>query len=364
MAFQCRIDEFGTQRAATAEMPTVTQGAAIHVSGYVADAERGTVARRVFGIVDDTLLVGAATVPRHDVAKHFGNAALAGSGFDMTVATRDLLPKAHVLSIVAEEADGSLWRVEQRSFVVAPAETTPQRPRVIVIGAPKSGSTYTWLVLTKYFGTEELTPGALFRGTQPLLDDWALERLRGRAYVAHMHLSPNSLNVRAIADESIVPIVLWRNLGDAIVSNDDHFRRLQEASPDDDGAKYLAMEPQARYQFLIRFRLAEYLSFYLGWQRAGEPIFHFEDMLANEDAFFERIITRIAGTVDAERLRTARAAAGSESLTRQNKNVGKLGRSTQLFTDETKALLEATLRSYYMPLDELIAELPWRSCVP
>ncbi|HTU69476.1 MAG TPA: hypothetical protein VMF11_04065 [Candidatus Baltobacteraceae bacterium] len=346
MAFQCHIDEFGTQTAAASGIPTVAQGRAIHVSGRVVDPERGVVPRRIFGAVDDSLIVHATRIAK--------------DGFNLAVATRDLLPRRHMLSIVAEDPDGLLWRVEQRSFVVTPADSSPAFPRVIVIGAPKSGSTYTWLVLTKYFGTEELTPGALFRGTQPLLDDWTLERLHGRSYVAHMHLSPNSFNLRAVADESITPIVLWRNLGDAIVSNDDHFRRIQEAAPDDDGTKYLAMTAQVRYQFLIRFHLAEYISFYLGWRRAGQPVFRYEEMVANENTFFERIITRIADAVDAERLQIARAAAGSDSQTRQNKNVGKVGRSTQLFTDETKAFLEETLRNYFVPLDELIAELPWR----
>jgi hypothetical protein len=361
MAFQSHIDEFGTPAAAAAGVPTVARGTAIHVSGFVIDTARGMVPRRVFGVVDDGIKVDATVRSRLDVAKHFGNAALADSGFDLAVATRDLLPKEHILSIVAEDADGTLWRVEQRAFVVTPSDTTDTFPRVIVIGAPKSGSTYTWLVLTKYFGTEELTPGALFRGTQPLLDDWALERLRGRAYVSHMHLAPNAFNLRAIAAESIAPVVTWRNLGDAIVSNDDHYRRLQETAPDDDGAQYVAMEQQARYRFLIRFRLADYLSFYIGWRKTNEPIFRFEEMVANENAFFTRIVARIAGTVDPERLRSALAAAGSETQTRQNKNVGKIGRSTSSFSDETKALLEETLRDYYLPLDELIAELPWRS---
>jgi hypothetical protein len=360
MAFRCTIEAFSAQAADTAGIPAVAQGEPIQVSGCVFDPHSGTVPRRIFAIVDDCLMVSATTIARRDVATHFGNAALADCGFDLAVATRDLLPRQHLLSIVAEASDGSMWRIEQRAFVVTPRATLQTFPRVIVIGAPKSGSTYTWLVLTKYFGTEELTPGALFRGTQPLLDDWALERLRGRAYVAHMHLSPNSFNVRAIADESIIPIVLWRNIGDTIVSNDDHFRRIHETAPDADGERYFTMAPQARYQFLIRFRLAEYVSFYLGWQRVGEPIFRFEEMVTDESAFFERIIMRIAGAIDAKRLQAARAAAGSESLARQNKNVGKIGRSAQAFIPETKALLEETLRNYYVPLDELIAELPWR----
>jgi hypothetical protein len=361
MAFECSIEEFGTTAGAS-DVLHIAQGSPIHVSGWVVDAGRGLVPRRIFGLVDNTVIVRTTTITRHDVAQHFENAGLATCGFDMSVDTRDLTPKQHELSIVAEGADGSLWRVEQRSFDVTPRpDPSAASPRVIVIGAPKSGSTYTWLVLTKYFGTEELTPGALFRGTQPLLDDWALERLRDCAYVAHMHLSPNAFNVRAIAVESIVPVVLWRNLGDSIVSNDEHFRKIQSVAPDDDGESYFAMDRQARYQFLIRFRLAEYISFYLGWRRAGEPIFRFEEMLADEATFFSRIIMRIDGAVDEKRLHAARAAAASESRSRQNKNVGKIGRSVELFSGETKALLEQTLRAYYTPLDDLIGELPWRN---
>jgi hypothetical protein len=246
------------------------------------------------------------------------------------------------------------------AFIVTSSTDSSQSfPRIVVCGAPKSGSTYTWLVLTKYFGTQELTPGALFRGTQPLLDDWALDQLRNRSYVAHMHLFPNTVNLRAIAQESIHPIVLWRNIADAVVSNDDHFRRLHEVAPDEESERYFAMEPQDRYGFLIRFRLGEYISFYLGWKRTGIPIYRYEELVADEAAYFEHIITFIVGAVDAERLEAARTAATAESRSRQNRNVGTIGRSASLFSETTKALLEDALRHYYQPLDELLAELPW-----
>jgi hypothetical protein len=356
---QCAIEHFGGPATLGSPVPSVPCGTALHVSGWVVDPVRGSLPRRVFGLVDDNVIVDGATIARHDVSRHFGNTALTDCGFDLAVSTRNLVPREHTLSIVAQVADGSFYRVEHRRFnVTAPVVARPS-PRVIVSGAPKSGSTYTWLVLTKYFRTEELPPNALFRGTQPLLDEWALDRLRGRAYVAHMHLSPSSMNVRAIAEEAIVPVVLWRNLGDSIVSNDDHYRKLYEVAHDEESSKYFAMESQVRYRFLIRFRLAEYISFYLGWRKAGVPVFRFEEMIADEAAYFRRIITHITGEVDEERLAAARAATASESQARQNKNVGRIGRSITEFSDETKALLEETLRHYYEPLDDLIAELPW-----
>jgi hypothetical protein len=349
VAFQCNIERFDTHAAATDGLPTAPQGTPIRISGWVLDSGGGTIPRRIFGTVDGTIMVHATVTPWNDTRV----------GFDISVVTRDLLPRQHVLSIIAEDTSGELWCVEQRAFVVTGPEPSQAFPRIIVCGAPKSGSTYTWLVLTKYFGTQELTPDALFRGTQPILDTWALERLRGRGYVGHMHLFPNSLNLRAIADESIVPIVLWRNLGDAIVSNDDHFRRLHEITPEEEGERYFAMDPQDRYAFLIRFRLGEYISFYLGWQRAGFPIYRYEDMVRDEAAYFDRIIAHIEGTTDSQRLQAAQAAATAESRSRQNRNVGAIGRSAVLFSETTKALLEDALSHYYQPLDELLAELPW-----
>jgi hypothetical protein len=360
--FSCAVDEFGTQAAATTGIPSVAQGVAIHVSGWVADADRGILPRRVFGLIDDSRMVHPMAITRHDVAKHLGSRDLAECGFDMTIDTTDLVPKQHLLSIVAEDADASLYRVEQRLFrVVEPPEAPRAFPRVIVSGAPKSGSTYTWLVLTKYFGTEELTPGALYRGTQPLLEDWVLQRLRNRTYVAHMHLFPNDRNLRAMATESIVPVVLRRNLGDTIVSNDEHFRKLHDVAPNAESEKYFQMAAQERYRFLIRFRLAEYISFYLGWRHAGVPIFRFEGLATDEAAFFERIITHVAGTVDRGQLHAAQVSAGEESARRKNRNRGAIGRSAELFDDTTKALLEEMLAHYYEPLHELMSELPWRS---
>ena len=361
MSFQVNVDFFGDSAVAGKARPAaVEQGRAFFVIGWAVDAANGVVARSVRGIVDGTFRVTANLVVRPDVAAHFGNPALAGCGFDLGFNTQFLAAGPHRIALEVEAADGSLQQAGVETFAVLPAGPEVSKwPRILVAAAPKSGSNFTRSVLKKYFGTEDPPPGE--QAGEWNLDALLLERLRGRSFVTSMHMKPHEHNLVAAKRENIVPVVTWRNLGDTLVSFDDHIRNRDETNiiTHIDRPKYLAMPDQARYQFLIRHVMPWFLSFYVGWKNGGALFAHYEPMARDPFAAFSELIERLGATVDAERLRgiLARPMTAGET----NKNVGTNDRSLDKLSPETRAMLEELLLTYFEPLDELLAELPWRA---
>jgi hypothetical protein len=100
-----------------------------------------------------------------------------------------------------------------------------------------------------------------------------------------------------------------------------------------------------------------YIDFYLGWRDVHAPLFmHYERIVDDSTGYFAEIIERLSGKVDERRLRglIGRHFEGSRF------NVGRNGRALEKMSEETRNLLEESLRSHYVDLQELIDELPWR----
>jgi hypothetical protein len=225
----------------------------------------------------------------------------------------------------------------------------------------KSGSTYAAQVLGRYLGVgagnEDL---ALYWPAEQNLSSDMLTSLGDRSYVLQMHLRPHPPNLALIEWFWIALLLQWRNLGDTLISFDDHMRQFSEFQPVcyvHDRQAYLSLDEQARYAFLIRNALPWYLAFYLSWRRLHARFGSYERMVADPAAFFREALLELSVPVDETRL------AGALTLRTESDrfNVGRVGRSAERFAPETKRLLERTVLEY-VPADELdvlLWELPW-----
>ncbi len=228
----------------------------------------------------------------------------------------------------------------------------------------KSGSTFIARVLALYFGAERIEPVPYWGRLEQHLDEHLLEPYLDRGFVIQMHLRPHVPNVEIIRKHGLSVVYVWRNLGDVIVSFDDHVRNEDHRNPVcyiHDRDRYMAMPDQARYFYLIQHAVPWYIGFYLSW-RAVRPELpyietHYEQLAADPFAYFQAVIEGLGHTVDEERLRGLLAARPPG--TRFNKGVND--RSASLLSDDNKRLLEAMLSAHCEDLSELIAELPWRS---
>ncbi len=233
--------------------------------------------------------------------------------------------------------------------------------RIMLACSMKSGSTYVAQVLARYLRSEAGNADLdLYWPAEQNLSREILAALGGRSFVLQMHLRPHPPNLALLREHGIALLLQWRNLGDTLASFDDHVRIFSEFQPVcymHDRAAYLALDEQDRYAFLIRNALPWYLGFYLAWRRLHARFGAYERMVADPPAFFREALAELNVPLDEARLAAALAPRGATDRL----NVGRVGRSAERFSDETKRLLERTVLEY-VPADELdvlLWELPW-----
>lgn len=157
-------------------------------------------------------------------------------------------------------------------------------------------------------------------------------------------------------------VYLWRNLGDVVLSLDDHILKEHwetSAAYIDNDADYRALSRDARHRFLIDYAVPWYISFHLAWKKVGEPDWlircKYEDMVRDKVAFFSRIFEALGVSCDKGRLQNILNTHVHDSRF----NVGRVGRSVEGLSERNKLLLERKLLEYPQNLAELLHELPW-----
>jgi hypothetical protein len=161
---------------------------------------------------------------------------------------------------------------------MAPAPNT----RLLVACAMKSGSTFIAKVLALYFDAQRVEPVPYWgRLEQNLYEPMVAPHL-DRGLVLQMHLKPHVPNLDLLRNLGFQVVWVWRNLGDVIVSFDDHIRNEDYRNPVcyvHDRDRYLAMPAERRYNYLIDHAIPWYIGFWLSWQRLESMLLdHFEDL--------------------------------------------------------------------------------------
>lgn len=235
--------------------------------------------------------------------------------------------------------------------------------RILVACSMKSGSSYVAKVLSEYFGIPYENSLIDYWGyREQNLHPWQFEHLFGSSFVLQMHIKPYPPHLKLVENYGVKVVYHWRNLGDVLISFDDHNSIYHWENPVcyiDNGVQYFNLSRQDRYRFLIHHAIPWYVAFYLSWRKLGNPGWlvrsHYESMVADPFAHFSSIISGFDEELDSERLKSA--ISTSPDGTRLN--VGKVGRSSEMLSDENKALLERLLIEHPEDLSELLEELPW-----
>lgn len=246
---------------------------------------------------------------------------------------------------------------------IRPAAERPTRPRIIVAGSMKTAGRHIAAVLRRYFNIASNPRFAFDNDGEHVITDRVLKTTGDRPFAFHCHPIARVAMVQTCNFRGIRIVPTWRNLGDIVVSMEEHLRTQTEDKwrntymflPERES--YRAMSDQERYQFVIRNAIPWYLTFYLSWRAFRQPTFmRYEWMVADPFAYFRYIITSLATKVDEERLRSIVAEG---ALQESGLNVGSAGRSDTLLSTESKKLLEALLLTHPVDLTELWLELPW-----
>jgi hypothetical protein len=233
--------------------------------------------------------------------------------------------------------------------------------RIVVAAPMKSGSTFVAASLSTYFGVEN-PPVDYDWGMEHALTQTFLAQVRGRSFSMNLHMLPHYINAEGCRTENIRLVVLWRNIGDMLVSIDEHQYREPGLGPGMFIMKdehYRALDLDARMRFLIDTVAQWYIAFYLRWRRVGAPMYAYERMLVDERGFFTDIMRDALGHEPmVDRLDAALAVtAGPE----RRLNVGRAGRSAEKMSDDNKRRLEERLLTHpdVADLEILLWELPW-----
>ena len=236
--------------------------------------------------------------------------------------------------------------------------------RILVVAPMKSGSSYIGRVIRSYFGIdEELTfPPQIDFNAEHNLTPWLVAVLRGRSFCFNFHMLPHVSNMAIVAQEQIALRGLWRNLGDMVVSWDDHIIGDNEGGVSFfvlDHARFKALPAPARFTFIIDSIVPWYLNFYLRWHRVGLILHPYEQMLRDRPAFFNELLAPLLTHPPVEALLAQALAGGPRSPDRFN--VGRAGRSVEKLDDANKRRLEDKILTHpdSDQLEILLWELPW-----
>jgi hypothetical protein len=223
---------------------------------------------------------------------------------------------------------------------------------LFVTSFPKSGSTYLVSALARASGTLNY-----FLGDDPLnaqdlylpklVDSWSMN------VTCQQHTRATEPNLALMREFGIRPVVLVRDLGDAIVSLRDHLERESRQTPVISVAEDFFSRPQvAQFDHLIDVAAPWYLDFYAGWQAVTDgsaPLWlTYEKLMADKASALAAILDYYNIETTSETLTAAVGGADGAAGTRRN--VGGSGRGADLLNADQRARLR-NLGRHYSDLD-------------
>ncbi len=370
MSFQAGVDRISVNGAPrpVAFPIAATVGDVIEIVGWAVDKRTNRGAERlVMDPAPDGSFVVRTGFARPELAAALGEAA-SNCGFVIELQTASLRPMPVPLRLVMPANGAPGWSAEFGTLeLTRPDGSSLKNRQIVTATAMKSGGRHVASMLAKYFGIESATFGGAFPSpasdAEHLLTRELLQPALDAPFVLCLHLAARAVNINAIKYWGLNVVVTWRNLGDVVVSLDDHIR----TEPDpiwrnvyafmDYREPYAALPEQQRYRYQIRNALPWYFSFYVGWRLVSVPLFmRYEWMVRDELAYFTYLIEQLEGTVDEARLRSLVAAGPTAE---SGFNVGLVGRSATQLDEATQTMLEDCIREYPSDVGELLFELPW-----
>jgi hypothetical protein len=256
---------------------------------------------------------------------------------------------------------GEAARLSDFTDRVAPDQLAP---KLMIACLPKSGSSFLNNVVQKLTGWPEVVTYPPCGQFEQELYTPALIEFAMVPAVVQQHCRATDANLQILQGFSVKPVVLVRNIEDALLSLLEFYRSgasFQTVFHPDFGN--LDAEQQA--DLLIEHRAPWYFEFVASWLRADQdgrlPVLwlRYEDMVADKPAAIRRIADH--WNIEADDERIASVLAEAEAETGRNRfNVGKVGRGREQFTEAQRARI-AALAENFPSLDLSIVGAPRQS---
>ena len=207
---------------------------------------------------------------------------------------------------------------------------------VLMCALPKSGSQYTWQLLSRSLGYDRIEISfSVSSGT------FYYPRMLAAKYTekntishCHAHLNANIRNIVYGLDLKV--LVHTRNILDALVSRRDRLiQYFPPYSPPIAIEKFLSSGDEHQLDTVIEMFANKYISFVTGWSLYNTSVMWttYEEMVADEAGLVERVADWLGFEVigDVERISKDIKEAGGINF-----NKGVIGRGKKLFNDRQK----------------------------
>jgi len=234
----------------------------------------------------------------------------------------------------------------------------PRGEYVFLATMPKSGSTFFGRVLVEVTGFERVYLASAYLNLEEELYLPRVIDALNHGTVTQQHVRANRVNVDMMKQFGIRPVVIVRNLDDAMVSLREHLLREKLDSmpgfyPTPD---FVDMDETTQYDFLVDHVMPWYLGFYVSWwttmqSRALDVLWlRYEDLIEDWAAGIGQALEFYGIEASAARIADAIAKVEGGSRERSRINVGRAGRGHEILTDEQRARARALAR-YYPQVD-------------
>jgi len=234
--------------------------------------------------------------------------------------------RINLLVLLAETGERGLW-----SDLTNDAKPAGQRRQLYVLCFPKSGSTFLCTMLEKLTGLRMsvLTQG--YQQNEQELDRGLMFRMKTEEYVVHQHTRATFPNLHLLQAFDIRPVILVRNLADALVSMVDYLAKGAYASTFF-GPRYAEWPRERQIDAAIARYGHWYIEFFASWTRVQRDgaldccFVHYEDMITDKPGTLLRVARFLGlGNSDADITQAALLSDGAQTRTLFNKGISGRG---------------------------------------
>ena len=214
-----------------------------------------------------------------------------------------------------------------------------KRPHILVACMPKSGSTFFSAALSEYPGFHNISLVPDYEHREQELCQMQLSRYNHRSYIAQLHIRNSAWTQHLISQYGITPVVLVRNLADAVISLRDHIRKDPQGMPmvfiTEDHRHMNNADLEAA---IVRLAMPWYLNFYVGWKTDPSAlVLHYDDMTADPASAMTRVFEQAKVKVIRRHVDQALERVKHKQV---RFNVGISGRGGSLAPQAAQALLD------------------------
>ncbi len=250
---------------------------------------------------------------------------------------------------VPEERKEEFLRSVLRGRLNFPVQN--ERTNILLCAQPKSASLYIVQMLALALDFENHQIGFNRSGGEIYYPRLLAAKFTGTDTISHSHAPPTPLVREIITTLDFRPLVLTRNLLDALVSRRDMLVR-EEWAPHmfSREAMETFLEGSGEYQMdvVIDLFAHSYINFYVGWDRHREdpelnPVYiTYQELVEDEPGMVRRVASELGVEVNEKEVR--RLSEKIEEAGGINYNQGRTGRGREQLTGQQLAVLREKAR--------------------